>query len=316
MATLTDTVGSDNMGKLMGSIGPIAYSGGFLGPMAGGLLLPSVGYWRTWLVPIAMISLDLTLRLAMVDSKPLTGAAGVNAVPSDEIEANPRSYTVSPDEYLSPSSPIKSEPTTPQPNLSCTASSPATSTPSDAMEATPLLPKPSHDDLSPSLTEPLSNTAYFRCILRQPRIIWSSLITLILSIVHNSFGATLALHVEDVFHWGPRQVGFLFLALVSPSVLVGPFAGYLRDSIGVRWPTIVGTGMATPLFVLIGHIGDERLHWMQGDLGKGIAVGALVLMGIAFELTESICIVEGTRMLSIVLILREPILLLILTAPS
>ena len=114
--------------------------------------------------------------------------------------------------------------------------------------------------------------------------------------VYNSFNATLALHVQEVFRWGPREVGFLFLALVGPSVLLGPSAGWLRDAVGVRWPTVVGTGLATPLYILIGLVGAERFHWMRDDMGKGICVGALILMGVAIELTSGVCVIEGTRM--------------------
>lgn len=55
------------MGKTMGIVGPIVGSGAFLGPMVAGILLPLVGYWRTWSVAIAMIALDLVLRLAMTE---------------------------------------------------------------------------------------------------------------------------------------------------------------------------------------------------------------------------------------------------------
>lgn len=55
------------MGKTMGIVGPIVGSGAFLGPIVAGVLLSSVGYWRTWSVAIAMIALDLILRLAMTE---------------------------------------------------------------------------------------------------------------------------------------------------------------------------------------------------------------------------------------------------------
>ena len=56
----------------------------------------------------------------------------------------------------------------------------------------------------------------------------------------------------------------------------------------MRWPTIVGTGLATPLYILIGLVGAKRFHWMEGDVGKTIYIGALVLMGVAIELTAGI----------------------------
>ena len=123
------------------------------------------------------------------------------------------------------------------------------------------------------------------------------LLSIIFSTAYNSFNATLALHVEKTFQWGPPQVGLLFLALAGPSALLGPPVGWLRDSIGVRAPTILGTGLATLSYVLIGLAGSEKFASTPGlDAGKGIYIGGLAMMGIAIELTAGICIIEGTRM--------------------
>lgn len=123
------------------------------------------------------------------------------------------------------------------------------------------------------------------------------LLSIILSAAYNSFNTTLALHVEERFQWGPRQVGFLFLALAGPSVVLGPSVGWLRDSIGVRAPTIFGTGLATLSYVLIGSAGSEIFARMRSqDVEKGIYIGGLMMMGVAIELTAGICLIEGIRM--------------------
>ena len=123
------------------------------------------------------------------------------------------------------------------------------------------------------------------------------LVSTIISTAYNSFNTTLALHVEEKFQWGPRQVGLLFLALAGPSVLLGPSAGWLRDSIGVRAPTIVGTGLAVLSYCLIGLAGSESLAWMPSlHAAKGIYIGGLVMMGVSIELTAGLCIIEGTGM--------------------
>lgn len=63
----------------MGIVGPITGSGAFLGPMVAGVLLSSVGYWRTWSVAIAMIALDLILRLAMTERPNAAECVATNA---------------------------------------------------------------------------------------------------------------------------------------------------------------------------------------------------------------------------------------------
>lgn len=71
----------------MGIIGPILSSGAFFGPMVGGLLLSSVGYWYTWSVAIVMIVLDLILRLAMIE-RPETAASGADKAPFSKAEVD------------------------------------------------------------------------------------------------------------------------------------------------------------------------------------------------------------------------------------
>lgn len=66
------------MGKTMGIVGPIVKSGAFLGPMVAGVLFSSVGYWRAWSVAIAMIALDLVLRLTMTERPKVVEGVATN----------------------------------------------------------------------------------------------------------------------------------------------------------------------------------------------------------------------------------------------
>lgn len=63
----------------MGIVGPIVGSGAFLGPMVAGVLISSVGYWRTWSFAIAMIVLDLILRLTMTERPNAAECVATNA---------------------------------------------------------------------------------------------------------------------------------------------------------------------------------------------------------------------------------------------
>ena len=253
LATLVETVGSSNIGKTLGIVGSVMKAGIFFGPMTGGFLLSSLGYWRAWIIVFALIALDLMMRLAMVDNPKVEGAPGKPSNSSDCFDSD---------------------------------------------ERTPFLSACSENDSSPPPEKPLSNAEYYIFIFRQRRIASSMFLTVVLSIVYNSFNATLALHVQTVFNWGPRQTGALYLALVSPSLVLGPFAGWLRDSWGVRWPTIAGTAIAVPSYILLGLAGDEHYRCLQGNHGKGIVIGTLVMIGFAIVLTNGICTIEGTSMSS------------------
>ncbi|KAL8974052.1 MAG: hypothetical protein Q9197_001708 [Variospora fuerteventurae] len=249
LSTLADIVGSSNMGKTVGVSGPIMKAGSLAGPMVAGLLLSKVGYWRAWTVPIALIILDLLLRLTVMERPRTPGAQ-----PIVETLSSDHSPTIK----------------------------------------TPLLAKFSANGSEQSLIQPLSSIHYFTFVIKQQRIISSIFLTVVFSIASSSFNTTLPLHAQTTFRWGPREVGLLFLALLGPSVMLSPFAGWLRDALGVRRPAMAGTFLAIPSFVLIGHAGNEGVSWLRGDHGKVLLVGALLLAGFAIELTAGTAIIEGT----------------------
>ncbi|KAJ5690909.1 hypothetical protein N7488_012476, partial [Penicillium malachiteum] len=55
LATVADTVGQEDTGKVLGGISSFFVSGLLFGPMAAGTLLDLIGYWMTWMVPIALL---------------------------------------------------------------------------------------------------------------------------------------------------------------------------------------------------------------------------------------------------------------------
>lgn len=66
-ATLADTVGLGNMGKILG-VAMSFVTGGILGgPVVAGTLLQLTGYWVTWSVPLAILIIDIALRLIMIE---------------------------------------------------------------------------------------------------------------------------------------------------------------------------------------------------------------------------------------------------------
>jgi hypothetical protein len=57
---LTDTVGTENMGKTLGVVTVFMNSASFAGPMTAGVLLEAIGYYPTWAVPIAIVRVSDT----------------------------------------------------------------------------------------------------------------------------------------------------------------------------------------------------------------------------------------------------------------
>ena len=246
------------MGKTIGIAGPLMKSGSFLGPMVGGILLSHAGYWRIWIAAYMIIIVDLVLRLVMTErpKAPAESPQGADASAADETAAERGALL--PHERDEEPGERREEP----------------------LEAT---------------VEPLSNLSFYLFLLKQPRISASLLLSVLQGITYNSFNATLPLHVEELFGWNSEQTGFLFLALVGPSIVLGPFAGWLRDRVGVKGPTMAGTLITIPAFVLLGAAGDPKIPWAQGDGGKAALISGLILMGLGIEFTVGTCFIEGTR---------------------
>ncbi|EYE90815.1 MFS transporter [Aspergillus ruber CBS 135680] len=75
-ATVADAVGDEHFGKVLGVVLSFVTAGTISGPTVSGVLLKLVGYWPTWLVPMAVLVLDMLARMLMIEaSKP---------TPSDE----------------------------------------------------------------------------------------------------------------------------------------------------------------------------------------------------------------------------------------
>lgn len=68
LATVADTVGGDNMGKVEGIMMSFLYGGLLGGPCIAGWLLEYVGYWPTWSLPLLLLLLDFVARLVMIEN--------------------------------------------------------------------------------------------------------------------------------------------------------------------------------------------------------------------------------------------------------
>lgn len=60
------------------------------------------------------------------------------------------------------------------------------------------------------------------------------------AIIVSGFDATLPIHLRDAFGWTSAPVGSIFLALPIPGMFLAPLIGWLRDRVGLRWPTSIG----------------------------------------------------------------------------
>jgi len=152
----------------------------------------------------------------------------------------------------------------------------------------PLLPQRSQE--APSGTGGL-----WRLLLCNGRVLTCLLITFSSLTVSTSLYATLPLHIEEKFQWGPSSAGFLFAGLAVPGILISPFAGWVRDRVGARYPALVGSILQALFLSLSGVAGTNTFPWFNAQAGgKSIYSISLVAVGILRPFVSGIAPAELT----------------------
>lgn len=67
LVVIVDNIPQERIGEAMGQTTAGMTMGGLLGPVLGGLLYDSLGYYGVFVLPTALIILDITLRFAMIE---------------------------------------------------------------------------------------------------------------------------------------------------------------------------------------------------------------------------------------------------------
>ncbi|KAJ5126633.1 MFS transporter [Penicillium atrosanguineum] len=149
---------------------------------------------------------------------------------------------------------------------------------SDENEA--LLPRKvsSPSDPEQGCTE-LTGPGFYRIVLCDIRIIAALLNLFMFSLIISGFDATLPLHLRKIFNWGPLPIGMIFLGIQVPGMILGPVVGWLRDRVGLRYPTTVGWVLMAPLLCVLGMPGTG-IDWISyGDNGKVVFIGGMIAIG-------------------------------------
>lgn len=133
-------------------------------------------------------------------------------------------------------------------------------------------------------TPPPSN--FYYTMASDPRVLVSFANVFTSSVTIAGLNTTLPVHLRDIFGWGPLDVGTMFLLLRIPAIVLGPFSGWLRDIVGLRYPTTIGWVLLAPLFVVMGVPGDG-LSWASGEShGKPIFVFSMIGIGMMLPLIQ------------------------------
>lgn len=238
------------MGKAMGYVAAATSVGSLAGPLLGGVVYQSAGYYAVFAMGFAIIGLDIILRLTLIEKSvaqqwdpPVEEATTSVETPegnkeiqsTDDIQPQPQSNNFSdPEKHVSD----------------------ATIDPSKQKWT---------DRLPPVIT-----------LLRVPRILVALLGCFVQSNSLGAFDSVLPLYVKDTFHWTSSGAGLIFIFLVIPA-LFSPLVGIISDKFGSRTITTVGLLGALPFWVCMRFVDHD-------SIGQKILLCAM-LFGIGLCLT-------------------------------
>jgi MFS family permease len=193
LALLVDTVGNDDVGQTMGIIS-MAYSIGILvGPLLGGVVYASSGYYAVFYMAFALIALDIVLRFSFIEKK--VAARWL----ATENPSTPSCIT------LAEAGSISNE-------LQRRNGAQETEVKSEH-NVEPVRPSRPRMRLPPVVT-----------LLGSRRLLAAFWGTLVVAALTTAFDSTLPLYVKKIFAWNSMGSGLLFLALLLPSI-IGPVIG-------------------------------------------------------------------------------------------
>lgn len=262
LALLCDTVSRHELGKWMGITLSAQESGFVLGPLLGGVVYAQTGLWGVLGMLIAIIAVDILMRLAMIESaqtKPYIAVGDDTSVrPGHDGFARSRDI---PDESSSLSSmaDMSSQDiprSAPFKERGIQASSYGTmnQVSSQASSDKALRQNKVHNTEVNVPTAPQSSSLFRSSpmyqLLANFRILTGLLGVFVHAIMLTAFDATLPLFLDRVFHWSSTGTGVIFLTLLIPGAL-GGVTGLLSDKFGVRLTTSIGCLMSAPPLVLM-----------------------------------------------------------------
>lgn len=251
--------------------------------MVSGWLLRLAGYWPTWITAIAVLVIDMLMRLVIIE-KPKEQKCGKN-VNSGSTATNEN------DEHPSPAD-ADVEATAAEADINNSLS-----------ETTPLLqaqtantgnvPDPSSQKDLAQQIDGVPN--FYRVVLSHPRALTAMACHMTSSLVVTSLDTTLPLHVIRDFGWNTAQMSFMFFLIQLPQLALGTLTGWLKDKHGTKVATGIGYLLTGFLLWLLGTPGNDGLSFIgSGQRGQIIYSSTLLALGFARSLTIGTGIIEMT----------------------
>ncbi|BGP30281.1 hypothetical protein JCM10296v2_002035 [Rhodotorula toruloides] len=227
LALVIDSVPEQHVGKSLGIVMSGLSVGEAIGPPIGGALYRHIGWRAPFIFLLVLLVVDIVLRLLIVEKK--------TALMWIKRGITIRSFSA-PD-YPPANSTSKEEAVVPLAPSSTITSSEATEV------ATPVLPKSERNGAS------LWETMWR--LVHNPRAVVALSMAFLYGADFGLLEAGMVLYVKERYGLDEQGTGLIFLAVVIPSFIIAPLAGWLTDLYGSKWPATVGMVIVTAAYPLL-----------------------------------------------------------------
>ncbi|KAF9888186.1 hypothetical protein FE257_009181 [Aspergillus nanangensis] len=147
--------------------------------------------------------------------------------------------------------------------------------------------------------QPAAEKNFWKTMLRDSRVIVALAVQVTTVSLSSSFSATLPLHVQKTFGWGTAVVGLQFTYLAVPGLLFSPLVGWIRDRIGVRYPTVVAFIFLSMSLWLLGVPGNDHFPWAgASNRGPAVYTAAIIFYGIVRPFSSGVAPLELTSVVN------------------
>jgi MFS family permease len=235
LALLVDTVGRDNIGQWMGTALSSSSFGLIVSPLLGGVVYAKAGYMAVFGMAMALIIVDILMRLFMIEKK-----TAAKYKPLEDVTQQSGFYGTF------------THPETAEHEHSNGSTQPKK--PNDDPEEAPLL---SGGGERPS--EKKSRIPTIIVLLSIPRLLAAIYGIFVNVAVLAAFDGVLPLYVKRIFDWNSLNAGLIFLCLAVPA-LTGPLVGKLVDKLGPRWIAVAGCTLTAPPLILLRLVDHDSME--------------------------------------------------------
>ncbi|OAQ98365.1 hypothetical protein LLEC1_01167 [Akanthomyces lecanii] len=262
-ATIQDLVGARDMGRVTGSMLSLVSVGELAASALGGWLYDAGGMQAVFALCAAVLLVDMTMRLLMLDRLEMERYKVVSNRDEDDPDAD------------------LSESTTAQGCLSADETSPVLQE-CDAPEI--------HEFRIPENAGWLARNLPVLFCMRNSRLSMAMAMALVQGIIFAAIDATVPIQLTSLFSFTSKQVGMTFACMVVPLVGLGPAAGWAVDRCGPRAVAMTGYALLVPA---AGLFSLPSLGIPSDAARLPLFCVALALNGVALALTGPISYVEA-----------------------